>query len=457
MSRHRYDRTRHRRLASLPARHRRTGAPETAGRHRPAAPRIARLRTPTAAVALLLLALCGPSAVLGSTPRPADTLNPARDGDFPLPSLLATAGIDDLAQAAAGAAEVNTATAAAATPGTDTGSVTASTTTGAGTATGTGNATVVLTAAERGIPGRVLAAYRTAAARTATELPGCHLPWQLLAGIGKVESGHATGRPIDTAGTITRPIIGIALDGTHGTARVPDTDNGTLDGDTHWDRAVGLMQFIPSTWTGAGRDGNADNARNPHNIDDATLAAAGYLCAHHRDLTNPTQLRAAILAYNPSASYLRAVLAWADGYTTAGATPTPQTTSPGTEPNTPATTTANPAPLLVITPTPAVTPTGERSSSAAPLLVITLTPRPTIPAPTAAPTPTAAPEPSPTPSPPASSPAPTTSPTPAPMTIAPPRDPATTTPTTTPTAPATTAPATTDPVSTGSAVQETSP
>jgi len=34
------------------------------------------------------------------------------------------------------------------------------------------------------------------------------------------------------------------------------------------------MQFIPSTWQLAGRDGNGDGTADPFNIDDAALSAA---------------------------------------------------------------------------------------------------------------------------------------------------------------------------------------
>jgi membrane-bound lytic murein transglycosylase B len=49
-------------------------------------------------------------------------------------------------------------------------------------------------------------------------------------------------------GDTTRPIYGIPLDGRDGVAVVRDTDHGKLDGDPNFDRAVGPMQFIPSTW-----------------------------------------------------------------------------------------------------------------------------------------------------------------------------------------------------------------
>ena len=38
------------------------------------------------------------------------------------------------------------------------------------------------------------------------------------------------------------------------------------------------MQFIPSTWRTWQTDGDGDGVADPNDIDDAALAAAGYLC-----------------------------------------------------------------------------------------------------------------------------------------------------------------------------------
>ncbi|WP_225438254.1 lytic transglycosylase domain-containing protein [Candidatus Frankia nodulisporulans] len=168
--------------------------------------------------------------------------------------------------------------------------------------------------------------------RAAGAWPGCHLRWQLLAGIGRVESGHGVGRAIATDGTITSAILGPALDGQDGRALVRDTDSGRLDGDRRFDRAVGPMQFIPTTWAWAGRDGSGDGRADPNNVDDAALAAAGYLCGHRHDLAEPVSLRSAILSYNPSDSYVRAVLAWSAAYTTIGALPGPTVATPAAPP-----------------------------------------------------------------------------------------------------------------------------
>jgi membrane-bound lytic murein transglycosylase B len=163
--------------------------------------------------------------------------------------------------------------------------------------------------AAAGIPATALAAYRDAALAEAKADSGCHLPWALLAGIGRVESDHGrfAGAVLHADGVSTPRIIGIPLDG-HGTEVIRDTDHGRLDGDTVWDRAVGPMQFIPSTWAAWGRDGNGDGVRDPFNLFDAARAAADYLCAAGGDLGTAAGQEAAVLSYNHSAAYLAEVL-----------------------------------------------------------------------------------------------------------------------------------------------------
>ncbi|HCA88622.1 MAG TPA: hypothetical protein DEQ61_26090 [Streptomyces sp.] len=166
---------------------------------------------------------------------------------------------------------------------------------------------------ESGIPATVLAAYKKAEAALADSNPGCNLPWELLAAIGKVESGQARGGAVDAEGTTLKPILGPQLNG-NGFANISDTDGGTYDGDSTHDRAVGPMQFIPSTWMTWGTDGNADGEKDPNNIYDAALAAGRYLCAHGRDLSDKQDLDQAILGYNRSQEYLRTVLSWLEFY-----------------------------------------------------------------------------------------------------------------------------------------------
>ncbi|MER6036083.1 MULTISPECIES: lytic transglycosylase domain-containing protein [unclassified Streptomyces] len=165
------------------------------------------------------------------------------------------------------------------------------------------------------LPATVFAAYRHAEEELARSAPRCRLRWQLLAAIGQVESGQAQGGRVTRDGTTVTPVLGPRLTG-GAFARVPDTDGGAYDGDAVYDRAVGPMQFIPSTWARWGADGNADGRTDPNNVYDAALAAARYLCADGRHLSNPAGLDRAILGYNHSDAYLRTVKAWYAYYLT---------------------------------------------------------------------------------------------------------------------------------------------
>jgi hypothetical protein len=173
-----------------------------------------------------------------------------------------------------------------------------------------------------GIPGNVLDAYRRAESTMVVSDPGCGLNWWVLAGVGRVESNHARGGRLASDGTTVRPILGPQLSGGPGVAAIRDTDGGRLDGDPVWDRAVGPMQFIPSTWVNYRSDGNGDGIATPHNMYDAALDAARYLCAGDADLRDPAQLARAIFRYNHSNDYVRIVLTWARAYSN-GVTPIP--------------------------------------------------------------------------------------------------------------------------------------
>src|SRR5690349_12616534 len=178
---------------------------------------------------------------------------------------------------------------------------------------------VVSGASANGIPAAALAAYQRAAQVIDTADKGCNLDWTLIGAIGRVESDHGRyGNNTLTGQGVSKPgIFGIPLDGSSGTSRIDDTDAGQLDDDPVFDRAVGPMQFIPSTWSVVGVDGDGDGVRNPQDIDDAALATAVYLCSGDEDLSTESGQRAAVYRYNHSERYVDLVLAimraYADG------------------------------------------------------------------------------------------------------------------------------------------------
>jgi cell wall-associated NlpC family hydrolase len=107
------------------------------------------------------------------------------------------------------------------------------------------------------------------------------LPWELLAGIGKVESDHG---------------------------RNPATDTTNSAG------AVGPMQFEPTTFT---EYSWASGDPSPTILDprDAIFAAAAMLAANGA----PAETAQALSAYNHADWYVSEVLAWAEAYTDAAA------------------------------------------------------------------------------------------------------------------------------------------
>lgn len=163
-----------------------------------------------------------------------------------------------------------------------------------------------------GIPEIVLAAYRNAELALESSMPGCGLSWSLLAGIGRIESGHAGSGRTDAAGTTVTPIFGPALDGSlPGNEVIKAADGSAV-------RAIGPMQFLPGTWGRYAADGNGDGIADPHNVFDASLAAGKYLCSGGLNLRDPQQELRAVLRYNNSLSYAANVLSWSAAYRTGG-------------------------------------------------------------------------------------------------------------------------------------------
>jgi hypothetical protein len=331
-----------------------------------------------------------------------------------------------------------------------------------------GSAEVVTRLDASGIPEVAARAYMQAADRQAVDDPGCGIRWTLLAAIGRVESNHGRfgGAQLRDDGYGTRPIRGIPLDGRDNVLLIRDTDDGELDRDTTYDRAVGPLQFIPSTWGRWGADGNGDGGKDPNNIFDAALGAARYLCAGGADLRAPEARAAAVRRYNNADEYVSLVLRLAAEYETGGverippvgnppfeAVPSPR---PDPDPFPPPAVTPNPSPSPppVAAPSPSSPPPSPSPTPApadppssgddlpAPAPNASPAPSPTPPttvAPDPAPAPRPAPGPDANPAPGQPAPAPAPQPNPGtPPTTAPPEPPPAQQP---PTTPPTTAPA----------------
>jgi Transglycosylase SLT domain len=247
--------------------------------------------------------------------------------------------------------------------------------------------------AANGIPSRAIQAYQQAAVAA-----GCGIPWTLVAAIGRVESDHGrfSGATLLSDGRSDPPVVGIPLDGRPGVAVIKDTDGGKWDGDRTYDRAVGPMQFIPSSWSTFGVDGDGDGKTDPFDIDDAAASAAKYLCkAGGGNLSTEAAQRNAVYSYNRSTAYVDNVMALAavyaggapvDGSPAPNGTPrplpplAPPTLPPGSigdPPAAPGTTTPTRAPTTSKPATP--TQTSHRTSPSSPAPTTT---HPSSPAPT---------------------------------------------------------------------------
>jgi len=138
--------------------------------------------------------------------------------------------------------------------------------------------------ARAGVPAAYLALYEQAAA----SCPG--LAWEVLAGIGSVESDH-------------------------GRAPLPGVGSGA-----NFAGAAGPMQFEPATFALYDHPVAADLTPTPggtgsvYDPTDAVWAAARMLCANGAG--DPAQVPAALYAYNHSPVYVAQVLATAAAYAT---------------------------------------------------------------------------------------------------------------------------------------------
>jgi murein DD-endopeptidase MepM/ murein hydrolase activator NlpD len=94
------------------------------------------------------------------------------------------------------------------------------------------------------------------------------IPWQVLAAINEIETDYGRDQSVSSAG------------------------------------AEGWMQFLPSSWARYGVDANGDGFADPYNPADAIFTAARYL----RAAGGTKNIKAAIFAYNHSATYVESVM-----------------------------------------------------------------------------------------------------------------------------------------------------
>ncbi|HET7684178.1 MAG TPA: lytic transglycosylase domain-containing protein [Marmoricola sp.] len=188
------------------------------------------------------------------------------------------------------------------------------------------------------VPTAALRAYQSAAGTLAASYPSCRLPWTLLAAVGRVESDHGRyGGSVLGSDGVSRPaIIGPRLDGSGAVRAVGDSDDGALDGDPLWDRAVGAMQFLPATWQEVAADGDGDGSADPLDIDDAALGSGRYLCRGGDDVSDPAGMARALYRYNASDYYVALVMSFETGYRTGvfvtPSPPPPAGTAPAADP-----------------------------------------------------------------------------------------------------------------------------
>ncbi|GAA2421396.1 NlpC/P60 family protein [Actinomadura vinacea] len=106
------------------------------------------------------------------------------------------------------------------------------------------------------------------------------VPWNVLAGIGKVETSH-------------------------GTSKLPGVSSGE-----NYAGAGGPMQFLKATFDSFAVDGDKNGKKDRYDPDDAIPSAARYL--KHNGA--PARMRTALFMYNHSWDYVNLVLDWAKRY-----------------------------------------------------------------------------------------------------------------------------------------------
>ena len=145
------------------------------------------------------------------------------------------------------------------------------------------------------------------------------MSWTTLAAIGKVESGHgsANGARLGPDGWRCRRSSGCLW-----TARTAGCGSSTPIGGAR--RRPGPRQGAradavhPDHLAGDRRDADNDGKKDPHDLDDAALAAGNYLCKGGRNLSIPGDWWNAILSYNDGRRYAQDVYDAANQYGRAG-------------------------------------------------------------------------------------------------------------------------------------------
>ena len=152
------------------------------------------------------------------------------------------------------------------------------------------------TQARDSIPASYLAIYQ----KTGTQ---SGIPWEVLAGIGEVESDH---------GRANLPGVRSGQNG-FGAAGPMQIGIGGQAGDAWGGPAI---HPAGQAFVGVAADGDGDGIDNVYDPADAIPGAAKYLAAHGA----PGDLPAAVFAYNHLQSYVQNVLSWASRYTKGGFT-----------------------------------------------------------------------------------------------------------------------------------------
>src|SRR5699024_256778 len=138
------------------------------------------------------------------------------------------------------------------------------------------------------------------------QCPGTRGP--ILVGVGSVESVHGATVAIAREGTADLRFIGPRLDGSGVggiLTRHYGSDDGRWDGDTEYDRAVGVTQHLPANWDKYGVDATGSGEAEPHNVHDSVASTAVEPCQSApvgaaRDFSTRADLAASLFRWTPA-------------------------------------------------------------------------------------------------------------------------------------------------------------